>query len=159
MDTFNRLVTQPTAALCAITGGVLFGFSVLVVPALRRVPAATGIRSMQQINLVAPRSLLLVPLIGSTLGCALIAIWAASHRSGPGAKWLWVGAATGLLSFAVTAGFNIPQNNAIAHLDPDAVSSTHAWLRYLTHWTAANHVRTAFSLLSAGALLAATRSA
>jgi uncharacterized membrane protein len=56
MDTFNRFVTQPTAALAAITGGVLFGFSALVMPALRRVPPPVGIRSMQQINLVAPRS-------------------------------------------------------------------------------------------------------
>src|ERR1700736_5842745 len=155
MDSFNRLVTQPTAALSAITGGVLFGFSVLVMPALRRVPPPAAIRSMQQINLTAPRSLLMVPVIGSTIGCVAIAAWAFWHRGGPGAAWLWIGAAAGVASFAVTAAFNIPHNNALAHLDPDGAASTHTWLGYVAQWGAANHVRALLSLISAGALLAA----
>jgi uncharacterized membrane protein len=158
MDTFNRFVTQPTAALAAITGGVLFGFSTLVMPALRRVPPPVGIRSMQQINLVAPRSLLMVPLIGSTLGSVVIATWALGHRDASRVGWLWMGAAAGVASFVVTAAFNIPQNNLLAHMDPEAVTSTHTWLRYVSHWSTANHARTLLSLVSAGALVVATRS-
>lgn len=158
MDTFNRFVTLPTAALAAITGGVLFGFSTLVMPALRRVPPPLGMRSMQQINLVAPRSLLMVPLLGSMVGSVVIAGWAFFHRECPRVGWLWMGAAAGIASFVVTAAFNIPQNNLLAHVDPEAATSTQTWLRYVSHWSIANHARTLLSLVSAGALLVATRS-
>jgi len=157
MDTFDRFITEPTAGLSAITGGVLFGFSILVMPGLRRVSPSSGIHAMQQINLVAPRSLLVLPLIGSTLGCIAIGAWALFGRHAPALGWSTLGAASGIGSFAVTAAINIPLNNSLAHLDPNAADSAHSWRAYATRWTAANHVRASLSLLSAGALLAATR--
>ena len=152
MDTFSRFVTMPTAALSALTGGVLFGFSTFIMPALRQVPAPTGIRVMQQINLLAPRSILMIPVLGSTIGCVAIAAWTGTHRSLISTKLLWIGAVCGIASFVVTATLNIPQNNALAHLEPSSSDSIHPWLDYATRWTMANHARTALSLLSGGAL-------
>ncbi|CAO5245511.1 anthrone oxygenase family protein [Frankia sp. AgKG'84/4] len=157
MDVFNRYVTVPTAALSALTGGVLLGFSILVMPALRRVSTPAAIRSMQQINVVAPRSLLMVPLFGSVLGCVAIAVWVAAHWNRPESWLLAVGALAGIASLIVTAAVNIPQNNALAGLDPDAASSAAVWLHYVSRWSVANHVRSLLSLVSAAALFAAAR--
>jgi uncharacterized membrane protein len=54
-------------------------------------------------------------------------------------------------------GANVPRNNTLAALDPADDAS--AWGRYLSEWTAFNHVRTIAALIAsglfAGALVAA----
>lgn len=44
--------------------------------------------------------------------------------------------------FGVTAAANIPLNNALTRIDPDADSATNEWCKYLVRWTRWNHVRT-----------------
>ncbi|SNQ51170.1 Uncharacterized membrane protein [Frankia canadensis] len=157
MDMFHRFVTLPTAALSGITGGVLFGFSILVMPALRRAPAPSAIRSMQQINVVAPHSLLMLPLFGSALGCVGVGIWALGHWGRPGSQLLLLGAIAGAASLLVTAAINIPLNNGLADLNPDAVGAADTWLRYVSRWSVANHIRSLLAFVCTGALLAAAR--
>jgi uncharacterized membrane protein len=154
VSSFHRFVTAPTAALCGVTGGVLFAFSAFVMPGLRRVSVPAAVRAMQAINLAAPRSALMVPLIGSALGSLVVGAQALAGRDGGNRPLLLGGAAAGLASFAVTATFHIPRNNALARLDPDAGATAAAWARYVSQWTAGNHVRSALALGAAVALLA-----
>ena len=48
--------------------------------------------------------------------------------------------------------FNVPRNDVLAKLQPDAVESASTWTRYVASWTAWNHVRTAAALAAAGLL-------
>ena len=43
----------------------------------------------------------------------------------------------------MTALFNVPLNNALASVRSTEPGSESEWTRYLTRWTAWNHVRTA----------------
>lgn len=54
-------------------------------------------------------------------------------------------------TFLITIVFNVPRNNALAAVEPSSADGANLWARYLTGWTASNHVRT-------GAALAATAS-
>jgi uncharacterized membrane protein len=46
----------------------------------------------------------------------------------------------------VTMAFNVPLNNRLAALEPQAGDSASVWEEYLTRWTAWNHVRTVTAL-------------
>ena len=66
------------------------------------------------------------------------------------------GAALYLLGvIAVTMAFNVPRNDALARLDPAAPEAVTYWRRYLSEWTAWNHVRTVAPLIGAGLQIAA----
>lgn len=157
MDSFHRYVTASTAALSGITGGVLFAFSAFVMPGLRRIPVPAAVRAMQAINLAAPRSALMVPLLGSALGSLVVGIRAVAARDASNRTLLVLGAAAGLAAFVVTATFHIPRNDALARLDPDAAGTVGAWLRYASQWTLGNHVRAALALAAAGTMLVGRR--
>ena len=57
--------------------------------------------------------------------------------------------------FLVTIVFNVPMNNALAVVDPASAEGASYWTRYLTRWTAWNHVRTVACLAAAAALIVA----
>lgn len=152
MTSFGTTLALVTATASATVGGVLFGFSTLVMPALRVRPAAEAVAAMQQINLVAPRSLLMVPLLASALGCLLVGLHALV--TGPaGRGWLLFGAVAGLASMAITAGYHIPHNNALALVDPRSAAAAATWPGWAAGWTALNAVRAAAALFSGIALV------
>lgn len=141
------------SATSAITGGSLFAFSTLVMPALDRLPAARAVAAMQQINEIAPRGAFVVPLMASALGCLVVGVLALVRRSDPGFVWLLAGAACGVLSFLVTAGFHVPRNDKLALVDAEGAAAASAWADYSGPWTAMNSVRAALALAAAAALI------
>ncbi|SCF02643.1 DUF1772 domain-containing protein [Micromonospora mirobrigensis] len=142
-----------TALAGAVTGGVFVAFSTFVMPALGRLPADQAMRAMQAVNAQAPRSLLMVPLVGSAVGCLAVAGWALFRADLPGRGWLLVGAGAGLVAFAVTAAYHVPHNDALARLRPAAPGSAEQWARYASAWTRWNHARAVAALVSAAALV------
>lgn len=60
-------------------------------------------------------------------------------------------------TIAVTMACNVPLNNALAGVDPDSAAGAHLWARYLSVWTAWNHVRTAAPLLAAAVFILTLR--
>ncbi len=52
----------------------------------------------------------------------------------------------------MTIVFNVPLNDALATIKPDSTDGANLWARYLTNWTAWNHVRTAAALAAAAFL-------
>jgi len=157
MNLLAERLALATAAASAITGGVLFGFSTLVMPALRRLPTSEAVSAMQATNLVAPRSALMVPLLVSALGSVAIGGYAVVAGPQPGRGWLLVGAVTGVISFGLTAAYHVPHNNALALVDPHAPDTPPVWAAYAAGWAGWNHVRAGAALVSAAALVAATR--
>lgn len=132
---------------CGLVAGVLFAFSSFVMPALARLPPAQGIAAMQSINTTVLNRSFLGVFVGTGVVCAALAV-VSTHEPAR-----LVGALVYLTgTIGVTRACNVPRNDALARLHPDAPEAGAAWGRYVASWTAWNHVRTAASLAAAAAL-------
>ena len=90
-EIFLELLLGVPALGALVAGGALFAFSSFVMPALRSVDAHTAITSMQAINVEAPRSALMLPLVGSALtAIAAVVAWklipSLRERESPGIR-------------------------------------------------------------------------
>lgn len=152
-----RAITWATVAASGISGGLLLGFSCLVMPGLRRIPASAAVQAMQAINLAAPRSgVLMVPLIGSAVGSAVVGVHALVTSSSSQRPLLVAGSVLGLAVIGITAAYHVPRNNALALVDPTDTTVAAAWAQYAAGWTAWNHVRSVAGLAAAAVLMIAT---
>lgn len=145
-----RFLTPATFVLVlgsALVAGVFFAFSSFVMDALARLPAARGIAAMQSINVAVLGSGFLAALLGTAaFGSVVAAIAMASQRT-PASALLVTGALLHVLGVViVTMLANVPRNEALALLDPDASGAAAEWARYVVEWTRWNHVRTLASL-------------
>lgn len=137
----------PGATLVATVGsglmaGLFFAFSVAVMPALGRLEPAAGAAAMQSINSAILNPVFGVVFGGTTVLCILLAV-AAPFSAQHGTGWIVVGAVLHVVgSFLVTVALNVPLNNRLAAVDPDAAVAAGTWSEYLVRWTAWNHVRT-----------------
>ncbi len=143
---------------CGLVGGVSFAFSALVMPALDSLPAAQAIAAMQSINRLAVTPPFMLAFVGSALVCAGLAIWALmSGVDGP-AAWALAGSAIFLLGVIVVSfAVNIPLNDGLDGVDPQAADAAARWSDYHASWTAFNHVRATTGLVSSGLLAIALR--
>jgi uncharacterized membrane protein len=147
------LMTIATALGCGLVAGAFFAFSTFVMKALSRLPAAEGIRAMQSINVVVINPWFMGALFGTGAACALLAVAAPMTWSQPGAGLRLAGCLVYLVgTVLVTMVFNVPRNNVLASLQPDAVESASVWARYVSGWTAWNTVRTVAALAAAALL-------
>jgi uncharacterized membrane protein len=152
------VVAVLTAVGCGLMGGILFAFSNFVMTALAQQPAASGIRTMQEINIRIVNPLFLTIFVGTPVAAAFLATAAIRCFSQPGAKLLLVGCVLYLVgTLAVTLAFNIPLNNGLAIQDPLSVDATAHWIQYVAKWIRWNHVRTIASLTAAASLTVAIR--
>jgi uncharacterized membrane protein len=144
-----------SAAASGVLGGVLFGFSSFVMPALRRLPASQAVAAMQAMNRTAPRALGL-PLVVSGPGTAAVAVWALTRADVPGgARALLVtGAVTSVAAFAITAAYHVPRNDRLDTVDAASDAAAPAWAAFVPGWVSMNHARTALSIVSAGLVIA-----
>jgi uncharacterized membrane protein len=151
------LILEFTAALgVALMAGLYFIFSVAIMTALARIAPASGMAAMQSINVVILNPWFLLAFAGTAVVCAVLAVMALLRWSEPGAALLLVACALYLVgNIVVTMVFNVPLNNALAAADPASTGGAALWSRYLSTWTAWNHVRT-LSCLAALALLIGT---
>jgi uncharacterized membrane protein len=136
-----------TAAVgAAIVGGVFLAFSVAIMPAFARLAPEHGAAVMRAVNVAIVRGPFMVVFLGTALACA------GEVALAPGEPAAWVGAALYLLGgFGVTMFFNVPLNNRLATVDPEAPGGF--WDVYATRWTAWNHVRTVACIAASIALL------
>ena len=78
------------------------------------------------------------------------------RRDEPGALRFAAAALAYLIgAVGVTAARNVPLNDALALIDPNAADAASHWHSYLTQWNAWNHVRTVACIVAAGLLAAA----
>jgi uncharacterized membrane protein len=138
---------------CGLIAGVFFAFSVFVMKALALLPPAQGIVAMQSINVVVLNRWFFAAFLGTALACAVlvgISLWT-WHE--PGAIHRLIGGLLYLVgTILVTIFFNVPRNDALAAVDPSSAEGAKLWARYLTEWTAWNHVRTVMALAAAVSL-------
>ncbi len=151
----KQLVWASTLVAAVSTGlmaGVFFAFSTFVMKALARLPTPQGMQAMQSINLTAVTPVFMAALFGSTAVCVLLAVYSLLSWPQHPAFYLLLGSLLYLVgSFLTTVLFNVPLNNGLARVDPGSVDGARVWARYLTLWTAWNHVRTISSILASAA--------
>jgi uncharacterized membrane protein len=157
----NMTLTQTATALAALGsatfGGVLFAFSAFVMPGLDASPPDAAVVTMQQINRAAPRSPLAVEMVVTLVLCLVVGIGALVRlRSAGGGSALLVlmGCLLFGVSFAITAIYHIPHNDAFASVAADGRGAAQAWHDYAHPWELWNHVR-ATSALAGSALMVA----
>lgn len=137
-----------------IVGGIFYAFSSFVMAGLGRIPPEQGTAAMNAINVTVITPSFMIPFMGTallSLGLAASGVMSFDQTSG---KLL---VAAGLLylvgTLGVTMVFNVPLNDRLAVVTAQGLPAL--WSDYLDIWTTWNHVRTAASLLSAVAFVAA----
>lgn len=143
-----------TGLAAAAVGGGLGIFSVMVMPALNRLPATEAVGAMQRINEAALTPPFLGVFMGAVAGSVAVAAVSLIDRGASGTPWglHLAGAACYVAAFAITGAINVPANEALAAVVPtDAPSAARAWADFAPGWTGANHVRSLLGL--AGGLL------
>lgn len=150
--------TLSAAVAAGTMGGVFFAFSAFVMPALRDLPPAEGIASMQSINRTAVTPVFMTALFGTAIACLVLCIAAVRAWHEPASGRLLAGGLVYLVGvIAMTAAFHVPRNDRLADLAADAPGSASYWSDYLSQWTAGNHVRAIAGILAAALLADALR--
>ncbi|MBX9245943.1 DUF1772 domain-containing protein [Actinotalea ferrariae] len=140
-----------TALACALVGGFLYAFSVLVMRGLAALRPADGAAAMQSINRAVGVAVV-APLLVTAVACVGLAVVGV----GRGEPWAVGGAALYVVgAVGVTAAANVPRNEALAQVDAQAPSAAAFWTRYVREWLAWNHVRTVAALAAGAALVVA----
>jgi uncharacterized membrane protein len=134
-------------------GGLLFAFSVSVMPALSRQPDASGMRVMQDVNVVILNPLFLTVFMGTAVVALALIASPLAGASGEGLRLRLAGALLYLVGvFGITMTVNVPLNNRLAALDANAPDSWPQWRDYLQRWTWWNHLRAFAGVLASLAL-------
>lgn len=133
-----------------LVGGIFFAFSTFIMRALQQIPSAHGIAAMQRINSTVLNPLFFLAFFGTGMLCLLIVYLVFSEGIGENRTLLLSGSGSYLLFCLLsTIVFNVPLNNRLELLDPDASDSNTFWQFYNRRWGFWNHVRTAASLAAA----------
>ncbi|MEL6470735.1 MAG: anthrone oxygenase family protein [Cyanobacteria bacterium J06614_10] len=134
----------------ALSAGIFFAFSTFVMRALALQPSASGIATMQSINVTVFNPWFYSAFFGPAVACVMLAIVALRNWEQPGAIYLLAGSLLYLIgTIGVTGLGNVPLNDALAIMRPASAEGAQLWSRYLTDWTLWNHVRTAAAFLAA----------
>ena len=149
-------LTLIAALGCGLVAGAFFAFSSFVMAALKRLPTAEGIAAMQSLNTLAVTPVFMTALFGTAAACIGLAAWTVISPDGQRTSLILAGSALSLLgTVRVTIACNVPLNDAFAKLHPRGIEAADRWDRYVTRWTAWNHVRTAAALAAAGIFIVA----
>lgn len=144
-----ELISLSIAVASAVMAGVFFVFSSFIMTALGNIKPAEGIRAMQRINIDVicwSFSLLFFGIPLASLGLGVFAVW---QWPQPESIYYLMGSIVYLAGcFFVTVAGNVPLNNALARVDPDAHNAIEEWRAYLVCWTRWNHVRAAACLIT-----------
>lgn len=147
-----RWLGLTTAGASLLTAGSLFAFSTFVMPALHRLSASSAVAAMQSINIIAPKSLLMLPLVGGAIGSVLVGLFAVVRPDLPNRGWLIAGALLGLAPMVITAIYSQPHNLELGTVSPTGTGAAAAWAHYYGGWMVANHLRVVAGVASSIAL-------
>ena len=144
MDRFLFALTLVTALGCGLNAGVFFAFSSFVMKALARLHLAQGVAAMQAINVAAVTPAFMAAFFGTAVACGVLAVWALFAWDERFAPYLLVGSLLYLVGTILpTIAYHVPRNDALARVELHSADAESHWARYLSGWTAWNHVRAA----------------
>jgi len=147
-------LTFTTAVGCAAVGGIFLAFSTFVMKGLGRLPAAQGAAAMRSVNVTAVTPPFMLVLFATAALCVGLGIRAILTWNTAGSAWILAGALIYLIGVvALTAGYHVPRNDALAAADPNSADGQALWASYLVDWTRVNHLRAAAGLAAAASLI------
>lgn len=144
---------------CALTAGLLFGFAVVVMPGIGKLPDRDFLQAFKLIDGIIQnrQPVFMFVWIGSIVSVVLSLVLGTMKLSGPEQYLLWF--ASGLYLLAVqgpTVRFNIPLNNAVQNLDLKLLSEREL-VEFRTQfegpWNRWNRFRTCNAVVSVIGLL------
>jgi uncharacterized membrane protein len=159
MPTFLLVLIVAAIVGGGLVSGLLFAFSVAVMPALRDLSPQAGMQAMQRINVVIINPIFLFVFLGTSLLCIAVAFFAMRGLPSASSICLLIGALAYLIGpLGITMAFNVPLNNQLAAVPADRAQIE--WPKYVSAWLRWNHMRTALgavaiALLSTGLVQAA----
>lgn len=157
-DGLVAIVAVVSALGSGLVAGIFFAFSTFVMAALARLRPDQGITAMQSINVAVLNPWFFAAFFGTAAGCAVLAVLAALDWDRPDSALLLAGSLLYLAgTIGVTMAANVLRNNALARVGPESTEGAELWARYLSVWTAWNHVRTVASLAAATLFILALR--
>jgi uncharacterized membrane protein len=134
-----------------LVSGLLFAFSVAVIPALNELSPESGMQAMQRINVVIINPVFLLAFLGTSALCMTVAFFAMRGLPSVSSICLLIGALAYLLGpLGITIAFNGPLNNQLANVPADRAQAE--WPKYVSAWLRWNHVRTALGAVAIASL-------
>ena len=137
-----HILTLLAAIGAGLSAGVCLAFSTFVMPGIRRLPASQGVAAMRHMNKLAPNPFFMTALLGPALLSLVLGVNAITRLDEPGAVYLLIGSAVYLVGIALTMGYHVPRNSALALVDPHAANIASTWDNYYKPWMWWNHLRT-----------------
>ncbi|MBD8869117.1 anthrone oxygenase family protein [Nocardioides donggukensis] len=154
MTDLADLLVGTGAVGAAVVGGVLYAFSAFGMPGLRNAEPRVGMAAMQEMNRMAPRAPLVVPLMLTAALSAGLAVAAVLGRVDD-RWWVLAGCLLYLAAFAITVAFHVPRNEALDRVDVHGPDAVEAWHQYAGAWVRWNHVRSAAAIAGSASLVVA----
>ena len=152
MDQLLHFAILAAALGSGLISGVFFAFSTFIMRALARLEPAEGIAAMQAINITVITPWFIGIFVGLGPLCLTLGGWALLNWGDPRSAFVFAGCVLYLVGTLLeTIVFHIPMNDALAVVKPDDTGAEEHWQRYVTRWTAWNHMRTIAALLAAAA--------
>ena len=142
----HRIAALLPVLMTGLMAGFFYAFSVCVMGGLDRTEPAAAIAAMQGINEAVRNPVFFVTFFltpAIALGSAAFLHATGASRS---AVLVAVSAAIYLVAVAMTAIVNVPMNEALALVEPDAPDAARIWADYSARWTFWNTARTFASL-------------
>ena len=140
--------------LCALVAGFLFAFAAVVMPGISRLDDGAFIRTFQQIDRVIQNNqpLFIFVWVGSVVALLVATVLGVGSLSGLERMLLAGAAALYVLCVQLpTITVNVPLNNALQRLNPDAMNEAarqRARYEFEARWNRWNTFRTACATLT-----------
>jgi uncharacterized membrane protein len=150
-DGWTGLVLGAALVAMALVAGLIYTFSVAVVPNLAGADGRTFVATMLRFN---ENPVFQLSFTGALVLTALAAVLQRRQGSGVAVRWTVAALVLYGIVVAVTFGINIPLNDELDRAgDPDRIADlAHVRNQFEEPWVAANIVRTLLSTAAAAAL-------
>jgi uncharacterized membrane protein len=144
---------------CALTAGLVFGFAVVVMPGIAKLPDREFLQAFKLMDGVIQnrQPIFMIVWVGSIVSVVLMLVLGTPQLSGLELYLMWF--ASGLYLLAVqgpTLRFNIPLNNGVQALEIELLSAqelAEARTQFEVPWNRWNRFRTLTAIASVVALL------
>lgn len=145
MPALDQILLLAAAIGAGLTAGVCFAFATFLMPSFDRLGAPAAIRTMQSINERILRSSAIVVWF-ATLPLGVVAAGVAGWPT-----IAWVAAALYAIgALLVTGRGNVPLNEALDRVDPEAADADAVWRAYRRDWGRWNALRTGLLTIACG---------
>jgi len=134
--------------LCALVSGLLFGFAVVVMPGIAKLPNKDFLLSFKHMDGIIQNNqpLFMLVWVGSILSVLVSGILGTMDLSGQEAVLLWLGCGWYLVGVQLpTVAFNIPLNDTIQTLEINKLNElelANSRVNFEAKWNRWNRIRT-----------------